>query len=407
MRLLFVTWDGPEQSYLESLFLPILGGLARHGIAARVMQLRYGPKSLETAAREASEARGIPYLARPILRRPTVLGGAVATVGLGAPALAREVRRAGVDVVMPRSLLPGAMTLAARPMLGGARIVFDADGLMADERVELGGWRADGAPYRALRAVERRLLRVADGVMTRTHAAKEILLERAGPGVPPDRIGVVPNGVDGALFRPRDGREAVTVRARYGVPAHAPFIVWSGSIGPQYMPEVAFAFFERVRARRPDARLAVLTGAVERAAALVREAGIPDASVRVARLSPAGVAEVLGAADLGLALRLPTFSQRAISPIKVSEYLLAGLPVLATRGVGDLDAALVDPRVAHRLDADAPDLDVAVTWFLEGPLAARDISRSVCRALGEDEFGLELAVDRVASIVRRAAPDRA
>jgi hypothetical protein len=35
LRLLFVTWDSPGTSYLESLFLPIFAGLRPYGIATR------------------------------------------------------------------------------------------------------------------------------------------------------------------------------------------------------------------------------------------------------------------------------------------------------------------------------------------------------------------------------------
>ncbi len=399
MRLLFVTWDGPEQGYLESLFLPLLGALRRHGVESSVLQLRFGPRSLEISARAAAEALGIGYEALPIRRRPTVLAGALATIALATPRLVEKARRERSDVLVPRSLLPGAMTLLARRALPTTKLVFDADGLMADERVELAGWDPEGAPYRALRRVERRLLRAADGVMTRTHASKTILLERAGGDVPAERIHVIPNGVDAGLFRPSDPREALAVRARFGVPEGAPWVVYSGSIGPQYMPEAALSFFARLRAQRPDARLTVLTGATDRAAALVQAASLPEGAVKIARLSPAGVAEVLGAADLGVALRLPTFSQRAVSPIKVSEYLLSGLPVLATRGVGDLDDLLVEPLVAHRMDAAAPDLDAAVDWFLSGPLASRERARALCRALGERELTVERSAARLAALL--------
>jgi glycosyltransferase involved in cell wall biosynthesis len=410
MRLLFVSWDGPEQSYLESLFFPLLGGLAGHGVEAHVLQLRFGPAALEAATRRAAEAFGVGYEARPILRGPSVTAGALATIAREAPGLARRARRLDAGVIMPRSLLPGAMALLARPASGRARLVFDADGLMADERVELGGWRPEGGPYRALRAIERRLVRGADGVMTRTHAAKRVLLERAGEDVPEGRVHVIPNGVDAARFRPRSPEERRAIRARYGAVEGAPFVVYCGSIGPQYMVDEALAFFRALRARRPDARLAVLTGAEAQARDALARAAIDPGAARIERLPPERVPEVLAAADCGLALRRPTLSQRAVSPIKVGEYLLSGLPVLATRGVGDLDALFGDTearatrsaRIARLLDAAAPDLEGAVTWLLEGPMTDRDAAARAARALGEESLGLDLAVTRLAHLLRQS-----
>lgn len=43
------------------------------------------------------------------------------------------------------------------------------------------------------------------------------------------------------------------------------------------------------------------------------------------------------AADLGVSLRKPAPSLAGIAPIKVSEYLLAGLPIISSKGIGDLD----------------------------------------------------------------------
>jgi glycosyltransferase involved in cell wall biosynthesis len=406
MRLLFVTWDGPEQSYLESLFLPWLGGLSAHGIEAHVLQFRWGPEALEAATRRAAEAHGVGYEARPIRRRPSVLAGTLATLLREAPGLALAARRVGATVVMPRSLLPGAMALLARPLLGGARLVFDADGLMADERVELGGQSPTGAPYHILRRIERRLVRSADGVMTRTEAAKSILLERAGEGVPEGRIHVIPNGVDGARFRPRPPEATREIRARYGASPGAPLVVYAGSIGPQYMVDEAFAFFARLWARRPEARLVVLTGAEALASAALERAKVERGAAWVGRLEPSRVPEVLAAADCGLALRRPTLSQRAVSPIKVSEYLLSGLPVLATRGIGDLDALLEGTPAARLLCAEAPDLEGAVDWLLDEVLPHREAASRAARALGERAFELDLAVTRLARLLRDSAGEK-
>lgn len=105
-------------------------------------------------------------------------------------------------------------------------------------------------------------------------------------------------------------------------------------------------------------------------------------------VAPHDVRAELGAADLALAFREPSFSQCAVAPIKVGEYLLAGLPVVANLGVGDLEANLTDEVAV-----------IAPTFTLEGVQAAARVTaakrfdREVIRQTGAQRFGLNVAVD--------------
>src|SRR5205823_4645121 len=107
--------------------------------------------------------------------------------------------------------------------------------------------------------------------------------------------------------------------------------------------------------------LSVLTRHAQEAERIRAAAG---AAVRVASVRPDVMARTLAAADLGIALRRPTFSQRAVCPIKVAEYLMCGLPVLA-EPVGDLREQLAEREVACLIDADdAAELERAADWFV-------------------------------------------
>ena len=79
-----------------------------------------------------------------------------------------------IDVIHARGHVPAAMAASAR-MLGLAKLIFDIRGFMPEEYVEAGVWPADGALYRITKAVERRLLAVADAFVVLTHRAREIL----------------------------------------------------------------------------------------------------------------------------------------------------------------------------------------------------------------------------------------
>jgi len=401
-RVLFVAWDGPHQSYLESLFLPIHEALRAHGHEVHVMQLRYGSRDAVASARAAARSRGVPYVHVPVLERPRSLG-VLAGIAAGAAAVRRYVRAHAIDAVMPRSMIPAAIALSSR---AGVPLVFDADGFSPDERVDFAGWSATGATYRLFRDVEAQAVRRAVAVITRTARAKEVLIARAGAGCDPDRIHVIPNGTDEARFHPGDEASRRATRDALGVGPDAPLLVYAGSLGPQYYPRQMMELFERVRARDGTARLVVLTGQPEIAREAARAAGVDPSAIIVRRVPADEVPGYLAAADLGLALREATFSQRGVSPIKVGEYLLCGLPVLATTGVGDLDAQLAGDDLGRLLDDPrAADLDEVAAWLLNEVRPRRNEIRNACRARGVDELGLERCVARYARAL--ACVDRA
>ncbi len=395
-RVLFVTWDGPDQRYLEDLFLPIFGAVsAQSALRFDVLQFTWGDATFVEGGRRAAEALGIGYRSRPVLRRPQAPATA-AMIAWGALEVVREAAARGSQILFPRSLIPAGMALLSRRMNPRLRLSFDANNLMADERVEFGGWSVHGLPYRILRELESQAVREAHGVLARTEAAKRILLHRAGPGIDPDRIVVAANPRDAERFQPGTASSRLAIRRREGIPEGAPWLVYAGSIGPQYLPDQMLTFYRAVRRLAPQARLHVLTGTPAAFTSLLRPG--EDRHVHVARVPNAEVAPIVAAADLGLALREPSYSQVAVAPIKVAEYLLSGTPVLATVGVGDVDRQLADPLAGLSLDAAADDhLEAAAARFLEALLPRREEARSVCRELGLRHFSL----DRCAEAYRR------
>ena len=382
MRILFVTWDGPQVDYMESLFLPIFRRLQDHGVGFDILQFRWGDAEQGRRLRAACEAAGIGYRAVPVWRR---LGGvgALLTALAGRRHVKAAVRQFGSDAIMPRSLMPALAVLAA----GGRRlrpIIFDSDGLAADERVDFAGDSPAGMTYRALRAVEARATRQAAGVLVRTPAAAAILRVRAG--IAADRFHLVTNGRDEAVFHPGSAHDRAGLRDRLGVAADAPLIVYAGSIGPKYRFDLVRAFAQAVASRRPDARLLVLTGSPELArAALGSEVAL---SPIVKRIAPLDVGRHLAAADLGLAFTTTSFSLQGIAPVKLAEYLMCGLPVLGTSAVGATATAV---RAGLYLD-ESVGMEAAAAWWIDTVLPDRDRYRREARALGDAEFSLSRAV---------------
>jgi len=383
MRILFVTWDGPQVSYLESLFLPIFVGLKEHGFHFDVLQFRWGDKTSEDRIRTACHSAGAGYRVVPIWRWAGGAGPFLSALWGG-----RHVRAAtrafGSEIIMPRSLMPAIAVLRA----GGNKlrpILFDSDGLAADERVDVAGLAPTSLTYRILRDTEAQIVRLSASVITRTRRASDILYHRAGPPVTMDAFHTVANGRDEAIFHPHDAAARQDVRRSLGVEDSAPLLVYAGSIGPQYRMEAMSSLFNEVRQLRPDAQLLVLTGSPDLAAEAL---GSEAKQAIIMRVPPEEVARFVAAADVGLAYRSTAFSMQGIAPVKLSEYLLCGLPVIGTAEIGDTKAA-VDAGLF--LD-DPSGSQAAARWFVDEVIPHREIFRHRAREAGKTLFSLSRSV---------------
>ncbi|SEG10018.1 Glycosyltransferase involved in cell wall bisynthesis [Thalassococcus halodurans] len=375
-RILFITWDGPQTSYLEGLFLPIFKALAKHGHHVHVLQFTWANADSTEYAKNICEASGIPYRAAPIWRNFGSVGPFASAV-LGRSHILRAIRDWNIDTLMPRSLMPALAIL----MLGYRRelkLIFDADGFAVDERVDFGRLSPESATYRILRAVETHIVRVADRVLVRTPRAIDILVDRSKT----DRakFHVVGNGRDPTPFLSGWPRR-IDNEFR---------LCYAGSLGSQYCPDQMMAVAQCLRFHIPNLVFRIFTGDKANLDAALDRLGVYDRSwIEVSRLPPGDMPAALMQCDLALALRQPAFSTQGVAPIKLGEYMLAGLPVIGTEGVG-----LVDPLIASGVMFPLKeDLSQVWPWVRDNVISHQNSLRERAQALGLAHFSLKTSVD--------------
>jgi len=61
MNSLFISWDGPAQNYMESLFLPIYERVQSGDLSIRVLQFTWGNESITESVAETAAEAGIGY----------------------------------------------------------------------------------------------------------------------------------------------------------------------------------------------------------------------------------------------------------------------------------------------------------------------------------------------------------
>jgi glycosyltransferase involved in cell wall biosynthesis len=294
-------------------------------------------------------------------------------------ALAREAMRAArrADVVYAHFLFPTGAIAAAASRRGRIPYVVTAHGQDVRNLDRRGPRRATEGAVRDASAV----------IAVSEHLARQ--LRGAGIALPP--VHVVNMGVDLRRFAPGDRGAA---RARLGVPADGPLVAAVGGLTERKNPLTLLQAFARVRARRPEARLALvgdgpLAGAVDAGA---RRLGLADAVLRPGAVPHAQVADWVTAADtLALVSRVEPLGIAAL------EALAAGRPVVAT-AVGGAREVVPDPGAGRVVDpADPGAIAAALLAVLDDPP-----SPEACRRAAEPH-SLERQSDRVAAILRDAA----
>lgn len=349
----------------------LAAGLRRRGHGISVLTYRRG----DFFAGALAEA-GIPVVRVSSRNRPQL-----------AFAMRAAIRRNDPDAVL--AFLPGPSALAEVACLPRRRFA-----VVASERVlELSG----RSPRRVLRHA---LHRLADAVVSNSHAQHERMLELA-PALA-GRTSVIVNGIDTERFAPGvppDG--SAPGRLRLLVPAR---------IRPQKNPLGLLEAVDVLRRERPDLDITVdwhgeaTTGESARNArraawgrALEEEIARRSLKDRFRLHAPVeDMVPLYRAAD---ALCLPSFAEGVSNAI--GEAMACGLPVLASR-VSDTPRLVEDGRTGFLFDPHSPaEMADAIARLAAMPPAERRAMGLAGRAAVEAGYSLDACLDAWDELIRR------
>lgn len=388
-RVLYISYNGMLDPLGQSQVLPYLRELSEaKGICFTLLSYeRPAAFSTEGVARcdalkQSLAENNIEWHRLRYHQRPS-LPATVYDVKRGVRYAETLVRRNGIEMVHARSHIPAAIALALKKAFG-LKMIFDVRGLMAEEYADAGHWQKGGLKYRLTKNIERRCFAAADGVVTLTEAIWAKILHWEGLKGREVAHQMIPCCVDLQRFR-FDVEERERRRAKLCL--HDKFVlVYSGSIGGWYLTREMADFFVTLMQQRSDAHfLWLTTGSHAQVESLMQERGIAANRFTVRSVSSEEVASYLSASDVGLAFYKPGFSKLATSPVKVTEYLACGIPVIINSGIGDSDEIVTRERVGALVqDFTARDyLQAAQTInrMLEDVTASRRHTRAVAERL--------------------------
>jgi glycosyltransferase involved in cell wall biosynthesis len=409
---LYISYFGIREPLVQTQVLPYLREVRDlEDDPMRISILTFEPPSSPDAGSIRAElaSEGIEWHSLPYHKSPSVIATGW-DIMRGAFFVRRFINRTQTDVLHGRVHVPTLMAALGRKFSRHApRILFDIRGFFPEEYTDAGIWPENGLMYRAAKRVERWLMKESDGFVVLTDKARTLLfpetetdrvtdgkssrrtsmIRRTGEGYR-DRLGrpveVIPCCVDFTRFAEANGQSRSEVRRELGVEDRR-VLAYVGSFGGWYLTNEMLDFFTVAKKYDPRTMVLILTARNEdQVVAKLRSKGIAEGDFIVKCVSPAEVPTYLRATDMAVSFIKACYSKQSSSPTKIAEYLACGVPIVANRGVGDIDELIGDNGIGVLVD------DFSDESYRSALKSIDDLGKvgETCRTFAMKEFDLEM-----------------
>lgn len=276
------------------------------------------------------------------------------------------------DVIYERNgMYNSGLAMAAKRLRLPYVIFFEADQIM---ELDIMNKPITGLLRRRAEGILRYNLSAADCIICVTNAGQRHLMKHWN--VPAEKIVVFPNAVHIDRFKPdRQARE--DIRSKLGL-QNDPVILFVGNFFHWHdVPTLLTAFVEVLKSQ-PTARL-VLVGDGERRAAmsaLAAELGLERSVVFTGIVSHSDVPRYMAAADIAVVPYPPMDREMWLSPLKLFEYMSAGLAVVAS-SIGQIVDVVED----------------GANGSLVPPGDVTAMTAALCRLIADSDFRLSLGAN--------------
>jgi glycosyltransferase involved in cell wall biosynthesis len=246
--------------------------------------------------------------------------------------------------VRDRAAFRPALKLARRV---SAKVVYDARGLVAEESLlKRGKWNllAYYHQYRELEAC-----RTADRLLCVSERLRTYLDKQTGR----KDILVVPCCVNEHQFTYcPDARHRI--RQQLGWSDETPVVAYCGGLNVWQRIEDVLRLMVEMKSLESRLKCILLVPDPRKMSETANQMGLVNSEFHCVHAQNDAVPDLLSAADAGIILRHELLLNNVASPVKIAEYLACGLPVICSRGIGDLSDMIEDEQVGLVLDDGQP-----------------------------------------------------
>ena len=403
-RFLFLMTEGLDATVIDSQVVDGLVAVRREGIPFDLLSLAdprqwlrnrryYAARRAEVAARTGGAVRIVPLPGKR---------GAGGPLGATPLLLAERLRGGGRLVVHARNDHAAYFTSFAARLDRGIRYLFDCRGDNVSEF--LNEARQTGLSDRETERGLRRIERIGAGAAAHAShvlAVSTVLRDRlvARHGIDPARISVVPCVADAEKFH-LDEPERRRVRRELGFEDRF-VVVFPGRFGRWHYAEETCRVVRGLMDADPSVSFLILTPELEAAAEHARRLLLPG-RYKILSAAHAEVPGYLCASDLGILLRAPDPLNEVACPTKFAEYVMSGLPVLISAGIGDCSGFVAQEAGGAVLPEPDPAAAVAALAHIR---AEDDVARRTRIAKAAERFARQRYAREMGALYRRLAEE--
>lgn len=216
------------------------------------------------------------------------------------------------------------------------RIVYDCRAAGAEEFLYIAEHknRKTLEKYEMLKEADRKMAALSDKIFCVSNVLIGYIRKLSANSIPQDQFYLYPCSADEHYFRfDKTIREKTRDTLKL---TNQTVFTYSGGLQLRWhVPDKIFALFGELRSRFSNSYFLVLTSDISLAEEYFAQYEIPRKSYRVINVDNREVYRYLNAADFGILLREDHIMNNVASPTKFAEYLMCGLPVIISPGVGD------------------------------------------------------------------------
>ena len=406
-RALYICYFGLRQPLVQTQVLPYLRELTKDGHEIELLTFEPDLSSAWTSdelteMQEAMQSEGLTWHYLAYHKRFSALATAY-DIFRGAWKVRELIKAKRLDILHGRVHVPTLMGALARKFSRRKpKLLFDIRGFFPEEYTEAGIWPKGGLIYRGVKRVEKWLMKEADAFVVLTQKARNVLF-----GDDPETgrmVEVIPCCVDLEKRFSAD-RDSERSRIRSEMQLENRFVfVHAGALGGLYLTEQIADLLEAARLRDPLTFAMFLTHSDPALIRPLLEArGFSENDFFIGQVNPEEVPAYLFAADAGISFVKAGYATQSRSPTKIPEYLACGLPLVANRGVGDVDELITEGRIGVTVE------EFSSKGYAESLAALEELGDISQRCQSAARIGFDL-VDiggkRYRSLYKRLAVDK-
>jgi glycosyltransferase involved in cell wall biosynthesis len=282
---------------------------------------------------------------------------------LAGATLAGRTFKRSYDLVHVHNMPDILVFSALIPKLFGAKVILDLHDPMPELMITIFGLSQQSYAVRLLKKFEAWSICFADAVLTTNEAFRKLFLSR---GCPPDKVSVIMNSPDEAIFRYHDSIRHSSATSE----TSKPFVMmYHGSLVERHGLDLAVSAVGKIREKILGAELRIYgrgTPFLEQVMDSVRESALTEAVQYLGPMNLEQIPAAIRECDVGIIPNRRSVFTEINMPTRIFEYLSQGKPVIAPQTPGIQDYFGPQELVLFDL-GNADDLAVKMEYVYEHP----------------------------------------